>query len=181
MTDRIEGVRLSPQQRRLWRPGEPPSTVRLEADLRGPLDSEALFAALGCAVERHDVLRTGFRVIPGMRTPVQDVGEESCLEVRLEVRLEEAGPGHHVLTLTLPALCGDLRTLRLLLLEAAGQGVEDPLQYWQYSEWLNDLLDEAAPEDSAFWQERVPADPAPVVPVGPVGAEKRLDLDPDAV
>ena len=174
MTDRIEGVRLSPQQRRLWRSGEPPSMVRLEADLRGPLDSEALLAALGRAVERHDVLRTGFRVIPGMRTPVQDVGEESFLKVGLEA----AGPEHQILTLELPALCGDLRTLRLLLLEAAGQGSEDPLQYWQYSEWLNDLLDEAAPEDSAFWQERLPADPAPALPDG---AEKRLDLDPDAV
>src|SRR4051812_42048788 len=121
MTDRIEGVRLSPQQRRLWQPRntsqETPLTVRIEADLRGPLDTEALRAALGRAVARHDALRTGFRVIPGMRTPVQDVGEES----RLEIRIEPAGPDHHVLTLALPALCGDLETLRLLLRETAGE------------------------------------------------------------
>ena len=134
MTDRIEGVRLSPQQRRLWRPRntspETPLTVRIEADLRGPLDREALLAALGRAVERHDVLRTAFRVIPGMRTPVPDVGGESSLQIQLE----PAGPAeaeHHVLTLSLPAPNGDLRTLRLLLREAAGEGAEAPLQYWQ--------------------------------------------------
>jgi amino acid adenylation domain-containing protein len=179
MTDRIEGVRLSPQQRRLWRPRntsqETPLTVRIEADLRGPLDAEALLAALDRAVDRHDVLRTAFRVIPGMRTPVQDVGEESFLDVRLE----PAGPDHHVLTLTLPALCGDLRTLRLLLLEAAEEEPEEslqfPLQYWQYSEWLNDLLEEASPGEQNFWRDRVPADPAPVLPQG---AEESLDLDP---
>jgi amino acid adenylation domain-containing protein len=177
MTDRIEGVRLSPQQRRLWRPQEAPLTVQIEADLWGPLDTEALLAALDRAVARHGALRTGFRVIPGMRTPVQDVGGEASLEVRLG----PAGPNHHVLTLTLPSLCGDLRTLRLLLLEVAGQGAEDPLQYWQYSEWLNDLLDElvevteASPEDQAFWRERLPIDPAPVLPGG---GEQSLDLDP---
>ncbi|MES1241620.1 MAG: non-ribosomal peptide synthetase [Acidobacteriota bacterium] len=177
MTDRIEGVRLSPQQRRIWRPGHPgqvPLTVQIEADLRGPLDREALLAALGRAVARHDILRTGFRLIPGMRTPVQDVGEESVLEVRLEA----AGPDHHVLTLALPALCGGLRTLRLLLREAAGQGAEEPLQYWQYSEWLNDLLEEAAPEDLAFWSDRLPDDPDPALPGG---AGESLTLDPSAV
>ena len=177
MTDRIEGVRLSPQQRRLWhaqRLQETLLAVRLEADLRGPLDREALLAALGRAVARHDALRTAFRLIPGMRTPVQDVGEES----RLDVRLEPAGPDRHVLTLTLPALCGDLRTLRLLLRDAAGEGAEEPLpplQYWQYSEWLNDLLEEASLEDQAWWQDRLPVDPAPALPQG---AAESLDLDP---
>ncbi len=116
MTDgRIEGVRLSPQQRRLWRLRDVSLTVRAEVDLEGPPDREILLAALARAVARHDILRTSFRMIPGLRVPVQDVGEApsaSALEINLEPDL---------LTLTLPALCGDLRTLRLLLLEAAGE------------------------------------------------------------
>jgi amino acid adenylation domain-containing protein len=174
MTDRIEGVRLSPQQRRLWRLQGGPLQVRLEADLHGPLEREALLASFDRAVARHDILRTTFRVIPGMRTPVQDVGEES----RLEVGLEPVGPDLHVLTLALPALCGDARTLRLLLLEAAGEAPAEPLpplQYWQYSEWLNDLLEEAAPEELDFWLDRLSAAPPPVLPDG---AAARLDLDP---
>jgi amino acid adenylation domain-containing protein len=179
MTDRIEGVRLSPQQRRLWRLQEGPLQVRLEADLHGPLDREALLAAFDRAAARHDILRTTFRVIPGMRNPVQDVGEES----RLEAALVPAGPSHHVLTLSLPALCGDARTLRLLLLEAAADGpaeplpspLPSPLQYWQYSEWLNDLLEEAAPEELDFWLDRLSSAPPPALPDGP---EARLDLDP---
>ncbi len=181
MTDRVEGVRLSPQQRRLWRLQDGPRQVRLEADLNGPLgpaEKEALLAAFDRAVARHDILRTTFRVIPGMRTPVQDVGEES----RLEVELEPVGPDLHVLTLALPALCGDARTLRLLLLEVAGDGPAEllplPLQYWQYSEWLNDLLEEAAPEELDFWLDRLSAAPPPVLPDG---AAARLDLDPSVL
>jgi amino acid adenylation domain-containing protein len=177
MTDgRIEGVRLSPQQRRLWRLRDVPLTVRAEVELAGPLDREALLAAFARIVARHDILRTSFRMIPGLRTPVQDVGEApsaSALEISLEPDL---------LILTLPALCGDLRTLRLLLLEAAGEAapepIQPPLQYWQYAEWLNDLLDEAPPGEQAWWQSRVPGDPVPALPRG---ADARLKLDPAAL
>ncbi len=176
MTDAIEGVRLSSWQRRLWRLQETrgPLTVQLEAELRGPLDLEALEEILGSIVERHDALRTTFRVLPGMRMPVQDVGTES----QLAVHVEPLERDHYLLTLSLPALCGDLRTLRLILLEAAGEPYQDePLQYWQYSEWLNEVQDEASPDDLSYWEDPTTGRPASI-PLVPGGADERLDLDP---
>ena len=158
MTEVFE-VRLSPQQRRLWLLQEihGPWNVEIEAELAGPLDREALDAAIRAAVERHDILRTTFQSIPGMKMPVQVIGEEGSL--RVEVL--PVGPDRHRLTLGLPALCGDLGTLRLLLGEIAGGPVSEVMQYWHYSEWLNELLeDESYAGERDYWQRRLLGAPA---------------------
>ncbi len=159
MTDVFE-VRLSPQQRRLWLLQETHGAwnVEVEAELAGPLDRDALDAALRTAVERHDILRTSFQTIPGMKMPVQVIGEKGALRVEVV----PVGPDLHRLTLSLPAPCGDLGTLRLLLAEIASQPVSvEPMQYWQYSEWLNELLeDETYAEERELWQRRLPGAPA---------------------
>ena len=64
MQERIEGFRLSPQQRRLWKlqqaDGAGPFYTRCAVRIDGELDEERLRAALGRAVVRHEILRTGF-------------------------------------------------------------------------------------------------------------------------
>jgi amino acid adenylation domain-containing protein len=71
----IQGFRLSPQQARLWclQEGDSSSAYRAEGliSIEGPLDDSALREALGDVVHRHEILRTSFRLIPGMRFPLQ--------------------------------------------------------------------------------------------------------------
>ncbi|MER5889842.1 amino acid adenylation domain-containing protein [Streptomyces sp. NPDC001941] len=76
---------LSWTQERLWleeqlRPGDAAYNMPLVLRLRGPLDADALQAAVDAVVRRHAVLRTGFaledgspvqRVTPGARVPVR--------------------------------------------------------------------------------------------------------------
>ncbi|HWM94024.1 MAG TPA: amino acid adenylation domain-containing protein [Thermoanaerobaculia bacterium] len=180
----MTGIRLSPQQRRLWLLQEVygPLETRLEAELSGPLDREALLAAVAEAVARHDILRTSFETVPGMRMPAQVVGEEG----RLKVTVTPLGPDRHGLTLTLPALCGDLETLRLLLAEISGQPAIEPMQYWQYSEWVNDILEEEGSSED-FWRRRIPEGPDPLLPgersfEGPWRLERRsIEIDAAAI
>ncbi|WP_437482994.1 amino acid adenylation domain-containing protein [Sorangium sp. So ce1014] len=69
----VQGVRLSPQQRRLWalhRSGIAVCTrglIRLE----GNLDAARLADALGQVVARHEILRTTFRRDPRLKFPLQ--------------------------------------------------------------------------------------------------------------
>jgi amino acid adenylation domain-containing protein/FkbM family methyltransferase len=68
----------------------------------------------------------------------------------------------HVLMLSLSALCADIWTLRNLVREvgeflahsdARREAVEEPVQYVQFSEWLNDIVEsEDGIEGREFWQ-----------------------------
>jgi amino acid adenylation domain-containing protein len=77
---------LSAEQRRLWyvmqlAPGYPVYTIPLGFRLRGPLDVDALFAALCDLVARHEMLRVAFTERDG--EPVQTVHDGSSWEPRL--------------------------------------------------------------------------------------------------
>jgi len=208
------GARMSPQQRRLWLLGEAygPAVRRLAVELTGELDAAFLRTAVQGLLARHDILRTGFRVLPGLRLPLQvadDAATVDWTEVDLRgmpaERQEEriaallagsagrwtaadlaAGPamratlaglsgwadlvgqgdGRRLLVLELPALRADGLSLRSLVAELAaeygergGRGgpPDEPMQYWQYSEWLNEILAEASPEveeGQAYWKAR---------------------------
>ena len=70
----IQGFQLSPQQRHLWALlHEAPeiSTAQLALSFSGPLDLDRLRAAAQQVVERYEILRTTFRLLPGMSTPLQ--------------------------------------------------------------------------------------------------------------
>src|SRR4051812_46500845 len=71
----IEGFRLSPQQRRVWRLQQRAGTVALNAGcavvVKGNLDLAALRAALAAVVDRHEILRTTYAEIPGLSLPLQ--------------------------------------------------------------------------------------------------------------
>ncbi|MFJ7590597.1 amino acid adenylation domain-containing protein [Streptomyces sp. NPDC097617] len=71
-----EPAPLSFAQQRLWfldqlQPGRPDYNIPVAARLRGPLDADALAAALSAVVARHEVLRS--RIAEGPRGPVQTV------------------------------------------------------------------------------------------------------------
>jgi amino acid adenylation domain-containing protein len=73
----IVGYRLSPRQRHLWallQEGAP-RDARALLRLRGPLDAEALHAAMDALAARHEVLRTAFERLPGMPEALQVPGE----------------------------------------------------------------------------------------------------------
>jgi amino acid adenylation domain-containing protein len=77
---------LSAEQRRLWyvmqlAPGYPVYTLSLGFVLRGPLEVDALFAALRALVARHEVLRTAFDDAGG--EPVQTAHDGLSFAPRL--------------------------------------------------------------------------------------------------
>ncbi|HEY6804819.1 MAG TPA: amino acid adenylation domain-containing protein [Pyrinomonadaceae bacterium] len=78
----VEGFRLSPQQRRLWKLQHETATnssvftSQLVFLFEGELSVEALRAAVERICARHGSLRTVFRRLPGVVMPVQVVGED---------------------------------------------------------------------------------------------------------
>ncbi|WP_437982699.1 non-ribosomal peptide synthetase [Sorangium sp. So ce117] len=191
----VQGVRLSPQQRRLWALHRSGTTVFARGLIRleGDLDAARLASALGQVVARHEMPRTTFRRDPRLKFPLQavsgaapawrrvDLGgraageQEAHVEAlwreaaRIEVDLER-GPLLHVwlvrraerlhdLLVAAPALSADAWTLDLLFRELAEAyaGADDrreagaePVQYAQFAEWQNELVDsaESAPAPS---------------------------------
>jgi hypothetical protein len=73
----VEGYRLSPQQKRIWTMRardlvfDPQCVMRVE----GFLKIETLVDVLQQIVERHEILRTSFSRLPGIKFPVQAIGE----------------------------------------------------------------------------------------------------------
>src|SRR4028118_1969262 len=80
----IQGFRLSSQQEHLWRllRGEPgiPYQTRCAVRIAGPVDEGALWAALEEVVERYEILRTSFELLPGLQAPLQVIGEPRLAE-----------------------------------------------------------------------------------------------------
>ncbi|HEX6865193.1 MAG TPA: condensation domain-containing protein, partial [Thermoanaerobaculia bacterium] len=99
--------------------------------------------------------------------------------------LVASGGESHRLVLTLPALVADSHSLANLAQEirracadpAGSASLEEPVQYLQFSEWQNDLLDE--PEDPVgpdYWRRHGVSPAAPFEPpfVGSAGADAFL-------
>jgi amino acid adenylation domain-containing protein len=98
--DSTVGYRLSPRQRHLWALLQEggPRDARALLRLRGPLDADALHAAVHALAARHEVLRTAFERLPGMPEALQVPGEST-------VRREDAED--------LSALAADARDARI--------------------------------------------------------------------
>src|SRR5215216_4256540 len=79
----IEGYRLSPQQQQHWMLYRNSSAyaVQCVASLSGPLQLESLRRALSEVIERHEILRTAFRFLPGMEVPLQVIVESRPQEL----------------------------------------------------------------------------------------------------
>jgi amino acid adenylation domain-containing protein len=77
--DRSTPAPLSSSQRRLWffdqlDPGSPSYNAVVAFDVDGPLDVEVLEAAFRLSVERHEILRTGIRIVDDepVQLPLKD-------------------------------------------------------------------------------------------------------------
>lgn len=75
-----EGLQLSPQQKHLWSltRGEDGEcyVARCAVRLQGELNKQALRDAIEQVVKRNEILRTVFRVLPGLTMPVQVIGND---------------------------------------------------------------------------------------------------------
>ena len=170
--------RLSPQQEQLWRthPNGPPLAVRCVIDV-GAAETAIVENTLARALARHEILRTTFLRRQGMRLPGQVIHErlepawasDGHLDLArgpvVAAALSGGSGGRRVLTLTIPAVCADARSLALLAGELRARlGTEtpadtEPLQYADYAEWRGESL--AASEDR--WE--IPAGPqSPALP-----------------
>ncbi|QIR40544.1 amino acid adenylation domain-containing protein [Tolypothrix sp. PCC 7910] len=73
----IEGFPLSPQQEHLWSLQQVDNKSIYRSDciisITGNLDIKCLELALQVVVNRHEILRTCFRCLPGMTIPVQEI------------------------------------------------------------------------------------------------------------
>lgn len=201
--DTIEGFWLAPQQKRLWalHTAHTAYQARCMVRLCGPLQPDRCEQALQQVVARHDILRTTFHLLPGMRLPVQVIAETVAVAWQytnlqdlaptaqaaqlatlyaamdrqpfqldrgplLRATLVRLAASEHRLLLTLPALCADSLTLQSLVQDlshayAASLAGEvwdpEPVQYVQFSEWHNALLEgDTARQGQAYWHRQPP-------------------------
>src|ERR1700749_4469196 len=88
----IEGFRLSPQQQRLWTLQQHSDSFRAQCAVlvEGALKRDVLVEALRRVVMRHEILRTDFRMMPGVDLPWQIIGEEASVSLR-EIECHDTG------------------------------------------------------------------------------------------
>ena len=186
----IEGYRLSPQQKAVWRHGwiGRPYHAQCAIDVKGLLQKDVLKDALKRLIEHHEILRTVYARLPGMDLPVQVIAErqelcyreadisgspvgQQATQVEAALRSDggqdfdyERGPivrfqlltlaaDEHVLICTAPSASLDGRSLGNLAGEIGRcyqaclehkELPDDIVQYADYSEWLNERLQETA-------------------------------------
>jgi amino acid adenylation domain-containing protein len=77
MNEASQGFRLSPQQRQAWAAWQAgaPASACCAVHVEGALRAETLEAALRELVKRHEILRTGFPDVPGMKFPLQVIND----------------------------------------------------------------------------------------------------------
>lgn len=99
--DVIQGFRLSPQQKRVWSLQDTSTAYRAQCAIliEGSLRVEILHEALLNVVHRHEILRTIFDWLPGMKVPIQRVAgvqapmwhRLDCPDCRLPQVISEVG------------------------------------------------------------------------------------------
>jgi len=178
-----QGFRLSPRQQHVWwaQRGEPSAafTVQARIDIEGPLERARLAKAVEQVVERHEILRTTFPLLPSLSVPVQSVEDSAGIDWSepgladrpfdlangplLRAALVELETERHAFLLAQPALAADGASLDLLAAEIAAaylggfseSAEEEVLQYADLAEILHDWEGSPA-EDSgpAFWRKQ---------------------------
>jgi amino acid adenylation domain-containing protein len=81
----IHGFQLSPQQKHLWLLQQKSDSLPYRAlctiEVNGNLNLDILSITLKTVVERHQILRTNFRCLPGMSIPLQVIGDGKNLSI----------------------------------------------------------------------------------------------------
>jgi amino acid adenylation domain-containing protein/non-ribosomal peptide synthase protein (TIGR01720 family) len=100
-TETINGFRLSSQQKKLWLLQQENSVYVAQNALliEGKLNKKALQAALQKVVNRHEILRTSFRKLAGLKLPVMVV-EDSCIFSWTEIDLSNCDSKEVTIELT---------------------------------------------------------------------------------
>ncbi|MES1022179.1 amino acid adenylation domain-containing protein [Gloeocapsa sp. BRSZ] len=79
----IEGVRISPLQKHLWLlqhiDKQTPFRAQVAALIEGKLDKGNLKLALKNVVNKHEILRTKFKCLPGLEIPVQVINNDDII------------------------------------------------------------------------------------------------------
>jgi amino acid adenylation domain-containing protein len=170
----IQAFELSPQQRLHWQlnGGATPRTTTVTAAVSREIPVESLVVAISAAVARHEILRTTYRQIPGLKYPLQLIHDSLPPDVRLKESREtpfdlDQGPVFRLafressedlqLSLSAPSIGCDPESLRVVLDEARAilKGeclAPDPIQYADYAAWVNEMA--GAPEAVAgveYW------------------------------
>lgn len=180
----LTGFRISPQQARAWRDARHNAADSagsyLVVEVAQAPSAAEIDARLQALAEREEILRTVLHAVPGMALPIQVIEEQqrvtfaaedwrdadaaqraarqnkstlqagSVLSVRY-VRIEDE---RWWLCLEGAASTLDLSSLALIASELLGAAQTERLQYVDYAEWKNGLLeDEADGQAVRFWQQ----------------------------
>lgn len=163
----LEGYALSPQQANQWRWQQsggggavPPASLTMRID--APVDQARLRASLEMLVSQHEILRTGYRQLPGMALPMQVIAPTAALDWNEDgpdlpaVRLTPGADGAMRVCLRLPAFQADAASMTVLArdwLAAYRDGAlpNEPLQYADYAAWRGELL-ESAEQPHPLWE-----------------------------
>jgi amino acid adenylation domain-containing protein/non-ribosomal peptide synthase protein (TIGR01720 family) len=166
----IEGYRLSPQQRHLWLLGQSERWATCAVRIDGDLNVDLLRRAIEQVVERVEILRTTFKLLPGMTIPVQVISDRPDIEFNthdpsqlserppLRVEVVSRSATQHTLSLSLPAVSIDAPSFQFLVSEIATAYAEqtsdsEPMQYADFAEWQNELLEgEEGSVARQFWK-----------------------------
>ena len=172
----IEGYRLSPQQKHLWLLGQSELSAACVVNIDGELNPDLLQQAIRQVVERFEILRTTFRLLPGMTIPVQVIcerpdfefyarAEQALIERKIDYErpplrafLRPGSSGQHTLIISLPAVSLDVASFQYLVSEiaaayAGNPRAEETMQYADFAEWQNELLEsEAGSAARRFWK-----------------------------
>ncbi|SEC47016.1 non-ribosomal peptide synthase domain TIGR01720/amino acid adenylation domain-containing protein [Amycolatopsis tolypomycina] len=178
---------LSPVQRRLWvldqqNPGSTEYNAGVGLTLDGPLDRDALRAALDSLAARHESLRTTFRTVDGEgvqvvadegRIPLREADAEPDLDAQLAAELDRPfdlttgpltratllrrGPDDHLLLLCQHHIITDGWSVGLLVDEfAALYAGEKPapleIGYRDYAKWHRERLAGLRERQLAYWR-----------------------------
>ncbi len=164
-TNTTTGFRLSAEQERVCtQQGDTPFLAQCTVLVEGPLQLAILQQALNNVIQQHEILRTVYRRQTGLKLPFQvildsseatwDSAAEPTLNLEagplVHASLSSLAPERHTLTLTLPVLAADARSLRnlvgeigtayaaLLSNETADNEI---MQYVDIVQWQTDLLE----------------------------------------
>ncbi|MEN3326967.1 MAG: hypothetical protein V7638_1774, partial [Acidobacteriota bacterium] len=174
----IEGYRLSPQQKHLWLLGQSERRAWCAVKIDGELNTDRLRQAIEQVVERFEILRTTFKLLPGMTIPVQIISDRSDFEFHthdepfvnaaerkidydrplLRADLISRSSAQHILNISLPAVSIDAASFQYLLSEIAAAyaghaRAEETMQYADFAEWQNELLEgEGSSVAGRFWK-----------------------------